>query len=188
MARRTPRTPAASAHASAAATPSAAQAREAPASAVRALEAHLQRQGLKMTQQRKDLLRAALAHGEHFTAEELHARLRQEGRPVALATVYRGLSLLEAAGLLEGHDFHSGQRRYERRHEREHHDHMVCLDCRAVVEFEDEAIERLQEKAAAAQGFRIREHHLTLFVACETLLREGRCPRREGRAGPGAQA
>lgn len=155
---------------------------------MRALQAHLRRKGLKMTQQRREMLRAALAHGEHFTAEELHARLRQEGRPVALATVYRSLAVLEEAGILEGHDFHSGQRRYERRHEREHHDHMVCLDCRAVVEFEDEAIERLQERAAAAHGFRIREHHLTLFVACETLLREGRCPRRERRAGPPAQA
>lgn len=159
-----------------------------PESAVQALQAHLQRKGLKMTQQRLELLRAALAHGEHFTADELHARLRQEGRSVALATVYRSLAVLEEAGILEGHDFQSGQRRYERRHERDHHDHMVCLDCRAVVEFEDEAIERLQEQAAAAHGFRIREHHLTLFVACDTLLREGSCPRRESRRGPSAQA
>ncbi len=141
-----------------------------------------------MTQQRLDLLRAALAHGEHFTADELHARLREEGRAVALATVYRNLGVLEEAGILEGHDFQSGQRRYERRHEREHHDHMVCLDCRAVVEFEDQAIERLQERAAAAHGFRIREHHLTLFVACESLLREGRCARRDRRAPAAPQA
>ena len=155
----------------------------APAEAVKALEAHLQAKGLKMTQQRLDLLRATLDQPGHFTADELHERLRQEGANVSLATLYRSLSVFEDAGILEGHDFDSGQRRYERRLEREHHDHMVCLDCRAVIEFENDAIERLQEKVAAAQRFRIREHHLTLFVSCDDLAKQGRCSRRDDKLG-----
>jgi Fur family ferric uptake transcriptional regulator len=154
-----------------------------PADAVRTLEAHLQAKGLKMTSQRLDLLRAALAHPNHFTADELHIRLREEDKSVSLATVYRSLAVLEEAGILEGHDFDGGQRRYERRLAREHHDHMVCLDCRAVVEFENDAIERLQEKVASAHGFRIREHHLTLFVTCDELAAKGRCPRRDEKLG-----
>ena len=155
----------------------------APADAVKALAAHLQAKGLKMTQQRLQMLRAALAQARHFTADELHERLRDEGRAVSLATIYRSLSVFEEAGILEGHDFDSGQRRYERRLEREHHDHMVCLDCRAVIEFENDAIERLQEKVAAAQRFRIREHHLTLFVSCDDLAKKGRCRRRDDKLG-----
>lgn len=156
---------------------------DAPADAVKALEAHLQAKGLKMTQQRLGLLRAALEQPGHFTADELHERLRKEGANVSLATLYRSLSVFEQAGILEGHDFDSGQRRYERRLAREHHDHMVCLDCRAVIEFENDAIERLQEKVAAAQRFRIREHHLTLFVSCDDLAKQGRCARRDGKLG-----
>lgn len=155
-----------------------------PAEARRALEAHLRAQGLKMTAQRLALLQAALAQPGHFTADELHTRLRDEGQPVSLATVYRSLSVLEEAGILGGHDFDGGQRRYERSLARQHHDHMVCLDCRAVVEFENDAIERLQEKVASTHGFRIREHHLTLFVACEELARKGRCARRDEAAPP----
>jgi len=151
--------------------------------AIKALEEHLRGKGLKMTQPRLKLLRAALAQPGHFTADELHERLRDEGLSISLATVYRSLSVFEQAGILEGHDFDGHQRRYERRLEREHHDHMVCLDCRAVIEFENDAIERLQEKVAAAARFRIREHHLTLFVSCDDLAKKGRCPRRDERLG-----
>ena len=77
----------------------------------------------------------------HFTADDVHDRLRDAGERVSLATVYRALSLLEEAGILEGHDFDDGQRRYERALTREHHDHLICLDCRAVVEFQNAAIE-----------------------------------------------
>jgi Fur family ferric uptake transcriptional regulator len=158
-----------------------------PADAVQALEAHLEAKGLKMTTQRLDLLRAALAQAKHFTADELHASLRGGEHAVSLATVYRSLAVLEEAGILEGHDFDGGQRRYERRLAREHHDHMVCLDCRAVVEFENDAIERLQEKVATTHGFRIREHHLTLFVSCDEMAAKGRCPRRDEKLGVGAR-
>jgi Fur family transcriptional regulator, ferric uptake regulator len=158
-------------------------ARPAPDDALAALEQHLKGQRLKMTQQRRELLKAALAQPGHFTAEELHARLKKEGRNVSLATVYRSLSVLEAAGILEGHDFDGGQRRYERRLERAHHDHMVCIDCRAVIEFENDAIERLQQQVAGEHRFQIRDHHLTLFVSCDDLAKKGRCVRRDERSG-----
>lgn len=151
--------------------------------ALKALEAFLRPQGLKMTEQRRQLVRAALRHPGHFTAEELHDTLRAGGRDVSMATVYRSLGVLEEAGILEGHDFEDGQRRFEPRLAREHHDHMVCTTCRAVVEFQSAAIERLQEKVAREHGFAIREHHLTLYVECSAWTRTGRCPRREQAGG-----
>ena len=153
--------------------------------ALKTLEDFLRGKHLKMTDPRRRLVRAALAQPGHFTAEELHARLREEGEDVSMATVYRTLSVLEEARILEGHDFDDhqrrGQRRYERLLEREHHDHMVCLDCRSVVEFQNPAIERLQDRVARSHRFRIREHHLTMFVSCEILAEKGRCPRMEGK-------
>lgn len=150
--------------------------------ALERLEAYLRQQGLKMTAQRRRMVEIVLAQPGHFSADDLHARLRQQGEHLSLATVYRSLQVLEAAGILEGHDFDDGQRRYERLLERAHHDHMVCIDCRLVVEFQNDAIERLQEKVASAHQFRIREHHLTLYVACEQLAQRGRCERRDAAA------
>jgi Fur family ferric uptake transcriptional regulator len=139
---------------------------------------YLRRKRLKMTAQRRSMVRTVMAERGHFTAEELHHKLLAEGEAVSLATVYRGLSLLEEAELLEGHDFADGTRRYERSLDREHHDHMVCMDCRAVIEFTNERIERQQEKVADTHGFTIADHSLTLFVRCNAWREQGTCERR----------
>jgi Fur family ferric uptake transcriptional regulator len=147
--------------------------------AVNTFEEFLRRKRLKMTEQRRQMVRAALEKRGHFTAEELYRKLGGSGDPVSMATVYRGLALLEEAELIEGHDFADGQRRYERALDREHHDHMICVDCRAVVEFTNDRIERLQEQAAADHGFSIKDHSLTLFVECKEWSEKGNCARRE---------
>jgi Fur family ferric uptake transcriptional regulator len=150
--------------------------------ALEVFEGFLRGKRLKMTDQRRHMVRAALEHRGHFTAEDLHRRLVTEGEAVSMATVYRGLRLLEEAAIVLGHDFADGQRRFEGGLKREHHDHMVCVECRAVVEFQDPRIEELQEEAAHVHGFRIVDHTLTLYVACDEWRDTGRCQRREERA------
>ena len=150
-------------------------------SALTVFEEYLRRKRLKMTDQRRQMVRAALEQPGHFTADDLHAQLVRGGEGVSMATVYRALRLLEESGIVEGHDFADGQRRYEPAIEREHHDHMVCVDCRAVVEFQNERIERLQDEVASAHGFDIQEHNLTLFVACHAWREKGACERKEAR-------
>jgi Fur family transcriptional regulator, ferric uptake regulator len=149
--------------------------------ALAAFEEYLRAKRLKMTGQRRQMVRTALGYRGHFTAEDLYNELVTESESVSMATVYRGLRLLEEAGILEGHDFADGQRRYERAHEREHHDHMVCVDCRAVIEFQNTEIERLQLKVASEAGFHIEEHQLVMFVTCDAWRRTQRCERREER-------
>ena len=147
--------------------------------ALKAFEAFLRRRRLKMTAQRRTMIRMALRHRGHFTAEDLHRRLVEASAAVSMATVYRGLSLLEEARLLEGHDFDDGTRRYERLIDREHHDHMICLDCRKVLEFQDDAIESLQEDAARRHGFDLADHRLVLYVRCPEGSQPDRCSRAE---------
>lgn len=157
------------------------------AAALEVFEAFLRKQGLKMTEQRRTMVRRALAHAGHFTADEVHAELRREGEAVSLSTVYRTLALLEDSGILEGHDFADGQRRYERALTREHHDHLICLECRAVVEFQNPAIEDLQQQVLADHGFKMVHHALTIFASCEALRTTGTCARKgDTRAARGA--
>jgi len=157
--------------------------------ALEVFETFLRKKGLKMTAQRRTMVRSALSHAGHFTADDVHGLLREEGESVSLSTVYRALTLLEESGILEGHDFADGQRRYERALTREHHDHLICLECRAVVEFQNPAIEDLQEQVLADHGFKMVHHALTIFASCEALRTTGSCPRKgEGRGGRGGSA
>jgi Fur family ferric uptake transcriptional regulator len=149
--------------------------------ALSAFEEFLRAERLKMTGQRRHMVRAALDQKGHFTAEELYQRLVGEGESVSMATVYRGLRLLEEAGIVEGHDFADGQRRYEQALKREHHDHLVCVDCRAVMEVQNTEIERLQHSVAEDLGFEIEDHTLTMYVKCMEWRGKGKCARREER-------
>jgi Fur family ferric uptake transcriptional regulator len=50
--------------------------------------------------------------------------------------------------------------------EGQHHDHLVCLDCGCVEEFYDAQIEQRQHAVAAAKGFAIADHALSLYAHC----------------------
>ena len=73
------------------------------------------------------------------------------GEDVGLATVYRVLTQFETAGLVTRHNFETGHSVFELS-KGEHHDHMVCVDCRAVLEFRSEEIEQIQERIVEENG------------------------------------
>ncbi len=149
--------------------------------ALKSFEGFLRDKRLKMTEQRRTMIRTALGQRGHFSAEDLYRHLNVAGESVSMATVYRGLALLEEAEMLDGHDFADGQRRYERALDREHHDHMICVDCKAVVEFTNDEIERLQEEVVSKHGFTLKDHSLTLFVKCDAWRESRKCDRRDQR-------
>jgi Fur family ferric uptake transcriptional regulator len=130
------------------------------------VEAHLRKSGFRWTSQRSLIVRTALANHAHFTAEQLLELCRKHDPKVSRATVYRTLAVLEEAGFVEGLETGDGGRRFEHVLNHEHHDHMVCLHCGAIVEFRDDELERRQEAAARRVGFRIERHSLRIYGAC----------------------
>lgn len=123
---------------------------------------------LKLTRPRQLIVKKILSTraGEHFSADELWDELRKKDRRVSKATVYRTLSLLVAKNVVEEHDFGKGQKYYERMVERPHHDHLICVHCGRIIEFENPEIERLQEKIAKGENFVIAYHSHKLFGTC----------------------
>lgn len=84
---------------------------------------------------------------------------------MGLATIYRVLSQLEAAGLLLRQTFESGKAVFEL-NEGPHHDHLICLQCGRVDEFSNDHIEALQHQVAQAHGYRLADHRLALYGHC----------------------
>ena len=114
---------------------------------------------------REAVVLALSSHDCCLTAQELHDRLRDSGRRVGLASIYRVIDLLVEQGLVERIDTGAGSARFEARHASgEHHHHLICDDCGKVEAFEDEELERaiheVQERAGA------RAHHILLRGAC----------------------
>ena len=123
---------------------------------------------LKQTRPREAIVEKILSAkaGEHFSADELWEKLRKKDKRVSKATVYRTLRLLVQKKMVEEHDFGKGEKYYERMVERPHHDHLICIRCGRIIEFENPEIERLQEAIAGRERFKIAYHSHKLFGTC----------------------
>ena len=124
----------------------------------------LKQAGLKVTHPRKRILEVLESpRKKHLTADDIYRRLVEANEEIGLATVYRVLSQFVSAGLVEKHNFESGQAYYEL-DSGVHHDHMVCVETGKVVEFISEEIEAAQRKIAEEHGYEIEDHSLVLYV------------------------
>lgn len=142
----------------------------------------LRNAGLKVTLPRLKILEMLeTSDPRHLSAEEIYRRLMDSGEEIGLATVYRVLTQFETAGLVMRHHFEGGHAVFELERGR-HHDHMVCLRCGHVDEFQDEVIERRQREKATELGYRLMEHSLIMYGEC---LRTD-CPHYQERKGEGA--
>lgn len=131
-----------------------------------ALARYLEDHNLKRTQQREAILRVFLSLRGHVTAEELHQRLRTRHPNIGYTTVYRTMKLLCDAGLAQERHFDDGVTRYEIEHT--HHDHLVCVRCGKIIEFECQMIEATQIEIAAQYHFRVLRHRHELYGHCES--------------------
>ena len=128
----------------------------------------LRKAGLKVTLPRLKILDILEGSGpRHMSAEDIYKRLIDSREDIGLATVYRVLTQFEAAGLVTRHHFEDGMAVFEL-NQGAHHDHIVCMDCGKIIEFADSGLETLKEKITLKNGFRMREHHLTIYAECTT--------------------
>ncbi len=118
--------------------------------------------GMKMTDQRRVIARVLSEATDHPDVEQLHRRATEIDARISIATVYRTVRLLEDSDILTRHDFRDGRSRYEEVPD-DHHDHLIDVDSGDVIEFQNEEIEKLQERIAKELGFRLVDHRLELY-------------------------
>ena len=126
---------------------------------------YIDQKGLKSTRQRDLIVEEFFKHHEHLTVEELWGRVKKIDNRVGYATVYRTLKLLSESGLAHKRQFGEAQARFEHVTDH-HHDHLICTRCGKIIEFENSAIERLQEMVARKNKFAIYSHKLELYGLC----------------------
>ena len=138
---------------------------------------YLLENGMNTTQQRELIVDLFLRCHDHVSIDELLSRVRKRNKKVGYATVYRTLKLLVESGLAHQRQFGDGQARYEVAGE--HHDHLICSKCGLILEFEDDEIERLQDRIASRLGgFKVVRHRHELYGLCPKAqgVAGGRCP------------
>lgn len=130
------------------------------------LHDHMVKRGLRSTDQRRLIVETFFKVPNHISIEELLAKVRQQDSRVGYATVYRTLKLLTECGVAFERKFGDGLTRYELADESSHHDHLICVDCGKIIEFEEPQIEELQERIAARHGFALKTHKHEMYGTC----------------------
>src|SRR5690606_16006919 len=127
----------------------------------------LRKAGLKVTLPRVKILEILQdPKNQHISAEDVYKLLLDLGEDIGLATVYRVLNQFDDAGILTRHHFEGGKSVFELTGSH-HHDHLVCLKCGKVIEFEDEIIEAKQLEIADKNGIKLTHHSLYLYGECK---------------------
>jgi Fur family ferric uptake transcriptional regulator len=136
------------------------------------LNAFMLRRGLRSTEQRRLIIDTLFTARDHVTIDGLLEQVRAQDPRVGYATVYRTLKLLTESGVAQEHHFGDGHTRYELADSEAHHDHLICVECGTITEFEEPAVEALQERIATRYGFEVRAHKHELYGVCAECQRK----------------
>ena len=142
-------------------------------------KARISEEGLKATKQREEILATFLNSSGHKNLAQIYAQVAKTNPKIGYVTVYRTLKLLARLGLATQRKFADGETRYEPASEGNHHDHLICLDCGKIIEFEDPTLEALQKGIAQRYRFKISHHLMELYGRCEECRQKEKTDRRK---------
>jgi len=88
--------------------------------------------------------------------------------------------LLSESGLVREMDFGKDYKFYDPNYlEHPTHNHLICVDCNRIVEFEDQHIELLEECISKRLGFSPASKSLRIEASCDELRKQGVCKNRK---------
>ncbi len=135
---------------------------------------YLKEHGLPVTQQREAIAGVVFSSAEHLSVEEIEDRLRGSGERIGKATIYRTLDLLVRGRLVVEHDFGEGFKRYENRLSQEPvHEHLICLECGRVIEFESWEVQEVRAQVTQRHHFKATRHRLEIYGLCRPCQEAG---------------
>jgi Fur family ferric uptake transcriptional regulator len=131
------------------------------------IAALLREHGYKLTRQRRAVLNVIALSRDHLTPAAIYQKVYRENPGIGLVTVYRTLALLAELGLICEVHVGGSCRSYLIRRPSEHHHHMICSECGAVVDFTDCNLGELEERLSQETGFEIDGHLLEFLGHCQ---------------------
>lgn len=132
--------------------------------------------GLRFTRQRAALITLIFRNDEHFRPEDLMPKFRKSDGTVSRATIYRTIALLVESGMLREISLGGGERLYDPNFLKSpNHNHLVCVDCQEIIEFEDPNIDIMQNCITHRLGFSPTQKALRIEGSCDRLRLLGSC-------------
>lgn len=133
------------------------------------LRANLSSSGFHFTEQRAAVFDFLRSVAYHPTAEEVYLAIKKQLPKVSLATVYKNLEALIAAGVASKLNYGDGSARYDIR--TDHHHHLRCLQCGRMWDFEASENSAWLKSLKSPAGFQVSDYRLELVGHCRDCRR-----------------
>ena len=127
---------------------------------------YLQKNRLRYTQEREQIIKEIFATHDHFDVDALYLTIRQKGINISKASIYRLIPLLIDAGLIQDVFFEDGHMHYEHIYGHEHHCHLRCIECGKIEEFTDPRLNEIEGDLVERFGFKILDYKLNVKGLC----------------------
>ena len=132
----------------------------------------LRKRNCRITPQRVALLRLLAVDEGHSSASHLYQQLKAQFPTTSLATVYKTLNLLKEMGEVVEIGFSDDDNRYDGARPFPH-PHLICVQCREIVDTDTALASSLVESVAADSGYQIVGHRLDLYGLCPECQSDG---------------
>ena len=134
----------------------------------------LSERGIRLTRQRRVILRVMDDAEQHLDVDQILERAQKIDSGVHLVTVYRTIELLKKHGLIDELDLLHlrGDRHYYETHGPRDHIHVACLRCGKVREFESRLYEQLKEQIARDFHMKVTMSRTEVGGYCEECLQK----------------
>ncbi|MFI3231044.1 MAG: Fur family transcriptional regulator [bacterium] len=130
---------------------------------------NLKKNNLKVTPQRLVIYSFLSGNRSHPSAEEVHRGITPLNPTISLATVYKTLSSLKTANLIQEINVGEDSSRYDI--QVEPHAHLICSNCNSITDyFPDHALKNFTDEAKSVIGqnakFEINYSQIYFYGIC----------------------
>ena len=121
--------------------------------------------GLSVTHQRLAIFEAVMANcNRHPTAEMIYLTVRERYPTISFNTIYKNLETFEEMGIVVKVNPLYNEARWDA-DVRPHH-HLICRQCKTIVDVHDEKLDELRASAAVETGFQVENWSIQFTGLC----------------------
>ncbi|QOR35232.1 transcriptional repressor [Clostridium sp. 'deep sea'] len=132
----------------------------------------MEKNNIRITNQRRKILEILIENIDtHMSVEDIYNTAKTKNYMIAIPTIYRTMDILAAIGAVTRHDFGEGAAKYEIFiKEKENHCHLVCKNCRKIIEVYGLLPDNLGKRVYEKKGFQSEDCSLKIYGYCKECL------------------